>query len=87
MARTRIELERFDVVVLDLTLPNESGWDLLPEIRSRQPDARVVVLTGGEISNEDAARVDAVLKKDRLSPDQLVRVIDARHERTETENP
>ena len=74
-------------MVLDLTLPNESGWDLLPEIRSRQPDARVVVLTGGEISNEDAARVDAVLKKDRLSPDQLVRVIDARHERTETENP
>ena len=76
-ARTRVALERFDVVVLDLSLPNESGWDLLPEIRARQPDARVVVLTGGDISAEDARRVDAVLKKDQLSPGRLVQVISA----------
>jgi DNA-binding NarL/FixJ family response regulator len=38
------------VVILDLTLPNESGWDLLPDLHAQQPDTRVVVLTGGEMS-------------------------------------
>jgi DNA-binding response OmpR family regulator len=71
-ARARVALERFDVVVLDLTLPNESGWDLLPEIHARQPDTRVVVLTGGDLSDEETHRVDAVLHKGHVSPRELI---------------
>lgn len=77
-ARARVALERFDVVILDLDLPNESGWDLLPAIRAQQPEARVVVLTGGEMSGDCAGRVDAVLSKSQVSPRQLLDAIDSR---------
>lgn len=77
-ARARVALERFDVVILDLGLPNESGWDLLPEIRAHQPDTRVVVLTGGEMSGDNASLVDAVLNKSMVSPRQLLDAIDSR---------
>lgn len=77
-ARARVALERFDVVILDIGLPNESGWDLLPEIRSQQPGTRVVVLTGGGMTEADSLRVDAVLQKSQTSPRQLLDAIDAR---------
>ena len=77
-ARARVALERFDVVILDLGLPNESGWDLLPEIRAQQPGTRVVVLTGGEELGENEDRVDAVLKKSQVSPQRLLDAIDVR---------
>lgn len=77
-ARARVALERFDVVILDLGLPNESGWDLLPEIRAQQPHTRVVVLTGGELSEDHAGQVDAVLSKSQVSPRQLLDAIDSR---------
>jgi DNA-binding response OmpR family regulator/anti-sigma regulatory factor (Ser/Thr protein kinase) len=76
-ARARVALERFDVVILDLTLPNESGWDLLPEIRASQPDARVVILSGSELEPGEAQQVDAVLQKSRFSPRQLLAAISA----------
>jgi signal transduction histidine kinase/CheY-like chemotaxis protein len=71
-ARARVSLERFDVVLLDLAMPNESGWDLLPSIRSQQPDARVIVLSAAQTSAEDSAKVDAVLNKTDLSPRTLI---------------
>jgi CheY-like chemotaxis protein len=80
-ARARVALERFDVVILDLGLPNESGWDLLPEIRTRQPGTRVVVLTGGDDLGENESRADAVLKKSQVSPQRLLDAIDVRQPR------
>ncbi|MGI9217355.1 MAG: response regulator [Hydrogenophaga sp.] len=74
-ARARVALERFDVVILDLALPNESGWDLLPDIHARQPDTRVVLLTGADISDELARRVDAVIHKGDVSPRELLDAI------------
>lgn len=74
-ARARVALERFDVVILDLALPNESGWDLLPDIHARQPDTRVVVLTGADITDEQAGQVDAVIHKGDVSPRDLLDAI------------
>ncbi|MGS5086009.1 response regulator [Hydrogenophaga sp. A37] len=74
-ARARVALERFDAVILDLTLPNESGWSLLPAIREQQPGARVVVLTGGDEVPGDGQWVDAVLRKSSVSPRQLLDAI------------
>lgn len=74
-ARARVALERFDVVILDIGLPNESGWDLLPDIRVHQPGTRVVVLTGAELPADDEHQVDAVLHKSHLSPHRLLDAI------------
>jgi len=35
-----------DIILLDLDLGNDSGFDLLPEVLQLAPDARLIVLTG-----------------------------------------
>ena len=77
-ARARVALQRFDVVILDLGLPDGSGWDLLPEIRERQPNARVVILSGNDTSVEEARHVEAVLLKSQVSSQQLLAAINDR---------
>jgi signal transduction histidine kinase/DNA-binding response OmpR family regulator len=74
-ARARVALERFDVVLLDLGMHHESGWDLVPAIRTQQPDARVVVLSASRVDADASAKVDAVLHKAHLSARQLVDAI------------
>jgi len=77
-ARERIALERFDVIVLDITLPDGSGWDLLPEIRARQPEARVLVLSGTELTADEAHKVESVLLKSQVSPSDLLEALNKR---------
>lgn len=40
-----LEAKSWDVALLDISLPGRSGLDLLPEIRSRYPALRVIVLS------------------------------------------
>lgn len=74
-ARTRLAKERFDVVILDLTLPDGSGWDLLPALRAMQPSPRVVVLSGSEMTPDEKSRVEATLLKSNISPQDLLSAI------------
>jgi PAS domain S-box-containing protein len=77
-ARERVALERFDVVILDIGLPDGSGWDLLPEIRARQPEARVLILSGTDMTPHEAHKVEAVLLKSQVSPRELLDAIGSR---------
>jgi len=77
-AQTRMALEHFDVVILDLSLPDGSGWDLLPEIRTRQPNARVIILSGADMTPDETHRVEAVLLKSQVSPRELLDAINSR---------
>jgi DNA-binding NtrC family response regulator len=52
------------LVLLDLHVGAESGWDLLTEIRQDEPDVRVVVLSGtAMLSHEERDLADGVLPK------------------------
>ncbi len=77
-ARARVSLEHFDVVILDLSLPDGSGWDLLPEIRARQPNARVVILSGTDMMPDEARKVEVVLLKSQVSPRELLDALNTR---------
>jgi DNA-binding response OmpR family regulator len=44
-ARSCIEAGPFDLVFLDLKLPDDSGLTLLPELRTRYPAMPVLILT------------------------------------------
>ena len=49
-ARDRLHQKHFDVVILDMGLPDGSGWELLSDIRTRLPDARIVILSGADMT-------------------------------------
>lgn len=77
-ARDRVALELFDVVILDLGLPDGSGWDLLPDIRKHQPEARVLILSGTDMTAEEAQKVEGVLLKSRVSAHELLEALGSR---------
>ncbi len=63
--------ELFDVVVLDLSLPDGEGTELIPEIRHRHPRTRVVVLSARDDVDEVAseAGADAAIPKETPLPE------------------
>jgi PAS domain S-box-containing protein len=77
-ARKLLGNERFDLVILDLTLPDGSGWQILPEIRIQQPHARVIILSGEDISTEEAAKVEFVLLKSKLTAKELQNALNSK---------
>jgi DNA-binding NtrC family response regulator len=47
-----LEMENFDLVLLDLALPGQSGLELLPQIKERQPETPVIMITAyGTVEN------------------------------------
>jgi HAMP domain-containing protein/CheY-like chemotaxis protein len=70
--------EDFDCVVLDLKLPDMSGFEVLEHLRDRQAacDVPVVVFTGKELSPEEDARLHtmarSIVVKGVESPERLL---------------
>jgi two-component system, NtrC family, response regulator PilR len=63
--------EPFDVAVLDLTLPDGEGTDLIAELRQHRPETPVAVLSARKDVEEAAskARADAAISRDAPLPD------------------
>ncbi|GGD73381.1 CHASE domain-containing protein [Lacimicrobium alkaliphilum] len=68
----------YNVILLDIDLPDGSGWDLIPAIKAEQPDAAIIVLTGNDVSNEKLGSVEAILMKTQLTTEKLIDVIHSR---------
>jgi signal transduction histidine kinase len=81
---------RFDLVLLDLSLPDSIGLETLKEFRAAIPDIPVVVLTG--LDDEDLALqalaegAQDYLVKDQITIQRLVRAIRYAIERSEILN-
>ncbi len=71
-ARAMLTEYVYTVVVLDLNLPDGSGWDLLPSLRALRPQPKIIVLSATELTREEAGQVEASLIKSRASNRQLV---------------
>ena len=74
----KIRNGEFDVIVLDLSLPDRSGFDVLSRIKAAKPDLSILVLSM-EREEEFAVRclhagASGYLEK-RSAPDQLVSAI------------
>jgi HAMP domain-containing protein/CheY-like chemotaxis protein/signal transduction histidine kinase len=77
-ALQRVEVEPYDCMVLDLRLPDMSGFEVLERLRDTQTsnDLPVVVFTGRELSSEEDAHLHtlarSVVVKGVESPERLL---------------
>jgi DNA-binding response OmpR family regulator len=55
----RVNTERFDVVVLDLTLPGRDGLQILKALRQRGVDTRVLILTARDTLEDRVKGLDS----------------------------
>jgi DNA-binding response OmpR family regulator len=72
-ARKAMTTHGFDLVVLDLMLSQDSGLELLPELRDRDGNAIPVILYSARAANgQNAVQVQAALTKSPTSIDHLI---------------
>ncbi len=78
-ARAQLKVSDFDLIILDLSLPDSAGLDTLAGIRDEAPSVPVVVTTGGE---DDLMALKAVqmgaqdyLSKGNLTSHTLIRSV------------
>ncbi len=67
--------KRFDCVVVDLLLPDMSGFDLIEEIRRKHPHLPIIVYTGKDLSEPEEEKLNRVAQnvivKTVRSPERL----------------
>lgn len=76
-ARERLGDVSYDLVVLDIGLPDGSGWQLVPDIYRSQPLAHIVILSGETLSQGELNLVQATFTKARTSTDALLSSLEA----------
>jgi PAS domain S-box-containing protein len=75
-ARENLARRPFDLVILDLTLPDGSGVELLPMLnRPPQEATPVVVISGKEISGDIPDRLRNAMARSKKGNDRLIRTI------------
>lgn len=66
-ARLEIAEKSFDVFFLDLNLPDGTGFDLVPQIRAKNPDAKIIIISAYdglvEQKRADEFNVNAFIRK------------------------
>ncbi|RUO75372.1 response regulator [Idiomarina seosinensis] len=77
-ARRLLKAHHYDVILLDIGLPDGSGWELVPDLKVANPNTAIIVLTGRDVSKQKSDDVEAVLMKTRLSTEALIDLIHAR---------
>jgi PAS domain S-box-containing protein len=76
-AREQLARRHFDLVILDLALPDGSGMELLPLLGSLSPPTPVIIFSAHEVDGPVASRVASVLVKSQTSNRELVERIQA----------
>jgi hypothetical protein len=77
-ALAALDSKRFDCMVLDLKLPEMTGFDLLETLKrdERYSSIPVIVYTGKELSRREETKLkrfsDAIIVKDASSPERLL---------------
>jgi DNA-binding response OmpR family regulator len=74
-AREQLARQRFDLVILDLALPDGSGLELLPLLGGVEPPTPVLIFSAHEVDADAANRVASVLIKSQTSNRELMEQI------------
>ncbi|TYT74410.1 ATP-binding protein [Desulfobotulus mexicanus] len=71
----KLDQYHYDLVILDIGLPDGSGWELLPAIHALMPPPPVLVLSSSELSHADMARVHGALTKGKVPNDIILETL------------
>lgn len=74
-ARQKLRERRWDVVLLDLSLPDGCGRALIADLAMVKEAPQVVIFSGAETTRQDAEHVAAALEKSKVCNEDLVRTI------------
>ena len=74
-SREILRQEKFDMVLLDISLPDGSGLDLLETIEENVKPPRVVIFSAQNVEPEIAEKVNSVLIKSHTSNEKLLSTI------------
>lgn len=74
-ARRRLAQEHFDLVLLDIALPDGNGLSLLDDIHQLDPSPAVIIFSALELDIDAANNINAVLIKSRTGNQQLLETI------------
>lgn len=74
-ARQQLACGTWDLVLLDLHLPDGDGFNLIEEIHQAHPGLPIVVLSSTELSTEQLSFVEAALAKSRTEPQAFLDVL------------
>lgn len=82
----KAENENFDVVLLDLNMPDKSGWDVFERLTSFNPFMPIIIITGRENQTylAAAAGVGALIEKPIDVPLLLLTITELLNEDAET---
>ncbi len=75
MARDYLQAETWQLVLLDVNLPDGSGLDLLQMLHRIKPRPPILVFSSSDIPDSMREQVDAVMIKSQVSNEQLVTMI------------
>lgn len=74
-ARTKLGRSRYDLVMLDINLPDGSGWKLLPLLNHLDPAPPIIVFSAEEQEAEQKAAVQAALVKSHTTSQDLLNTL------------
>lgn len=74
-ARERMRHARFDLVILDVALPDGDGAELLPAVDQTGLPVPVIVFSASEVGSDIARQVSSVLIKSRTSNENLIKAL------------
>jgi DNA-binding response OmpR family regulator len=75
-AKHLLQQHQFDLLVLDLGLPDGSGWELLPFVAEKHQQLPVLVWSSAEVTEAQRQKVAAVLAKGQHAIPQLLSTIE-----------
>lgn len=71
-ARRKLRESNYDVVLIDVGMPDGSGLDLLPDIEVLNPKPAIIVLSGHELTDSEKQRVQQALVKASTSTEAVL---------------
>jgi len=74
-AKETLQQEEFDLVILDIGLPDGTGLDILPVLQSYATITPVIIFSGNHITTDIINKVDAALIKSQATNDELIKTI------------